>query len=105
MTTDRKKPGVAFWATVVVVVVLLAYPLSIGPVSRFTSRVYASGEPAPAHPVMFVYVPLGKLILHRNNAGYSRVIIWWITACLPRGHTVMIPTLVEGQDRLAIENR
>ncbi len=29
--TSRKKPGVAFWTTVVVVVVLLAYPLSFGP--------------------------------------------------------------------------
>ena len=29
--TDRKKPGVAFWATVIVVVVLVAYPLSFGP--------------------------------------------------------------------------
>jgi hypothetical protein len=28
--TDRKKPGVAFWATVIVVA-LLAYPLSFGP--------------------------------------------------------------------------
>jgi hypothetical protein len=28
--TDRKKPGVGFWATVVVVVVLL-YPISFGP--------------------------------------------------------------------------
>ena len=28
--TDRKKPGLAFWASVVLVVVL-AYPLSIGP--------------------------------------------------------------------------
>ena len=30
MTANRKKPGVAFWATVVVVVVLVAYPLSFG---------------------------------------------------------------------------
>ena len=30
MTSDRNKPGVAFWATVVVVVVLVAYPLSFG---------------------------------------------------------------------------
>jgi hypothetical protein len=29
--TDRKKPGVAFWATVALVVVLVGYPLSIGP--------------------------------------------------------------------------
>ena len=31
---DRKKPGVAFWATVVVVVALIAYPLSMGPALR-----------------------------------------------------------------------
>ena len=30
--TSRKQPGVAFWATVVVVVGLVAYPLSLGPV-------------------------------------------------------------------------
>ncbi len=29
--TPRKKPGVAFWATVGLVVVLVAYPLSFGP--------------------------------------------------------------------------
>jgi hypothetical protein len=31
MTPSRNKPGVAFWATTVVVVVLVAYPLSFGP--------------------------------------------------------------------------
>jgi len=31
MTSDRKKPGVAFWATVGLVVVLVGYPLSMGP--------------------------------------------------------------------------
>jgi hypothetical protein len=30
MTSDRKKPGVAFWATVSLVA-MLAYPLSVGP--------------------------------------------------------------------------
>jgi hypothetical protein len=30
MTCDRKKPGVAFWATVVVVAVLVGNPLSFG---------------------------------------------------------------------------
>jgi len=29
--TDRKKPGVAFWATVGLVVVLVGYPLNFGP--------------------------------------------------------------------------
>jgi hypothetical protein len=29
--TDRQKLGVAFWATVVLAVVLVGYPLSVGP--------------------------------------------------------------------------
>jgi len=36
MNCDRKKPGVAFWATVVLVAVL-AYPLSFGPACWITS--------------------------------------------------------------------
>jgi hypothetical protein len=35
--TSRKKPGVAFWATVVLVIVLL-YPLSFGPVCWLCDR-------------------------------------------------------------------
>ena len=31
MAGSRKKPGVAFWATVVAVVLAVAYPLSFGP--------------------------------------------------------------------------
>ena len=34
MTSDRKRPGVAFLATVVVVVMLVAYPLCFGPAYR-----------------------------------------------------------------------
>jgi len=34
MSESRKKPGVAFWATVVVVVVLVGYPLNFGPAFR-----------------------------------------------------------------------
>ena len=36
--TDRTKPGVAFWATVVVVAGLVAYPLSFGPACWVSSR-------------------------------------------------------------------
>ncbi len=31
MSEERKKPGMAFWATVAVVVLLFGYPLSFGP--------------------------------------------------------------------------
>jgi hypothetical protein len=36
--TDRKKPGMAFWANVAVVAVLVGYPLSFGPVCWGWSR-------------------------------------------------------------------
>jgi hypothetical protein len=32
--TDHKNPGVAFWATLVMLALLVAYPLSIGPLTR-----------------------------------------------------------------------
>ena len=39
MTAERKRPGVAYWATVVVVVVaLLIYPLSQGPAGWLLMR-------------------------------------------------------------------
>jgi hypothetical protein len=40
---DRKKPGVAFWATVVVVVLLVLYPLSFVPACWISSRVQPNG--------------------------------------------------------------
>ena len=36
--TDRKKPGVAFWTTVLVAVCLAGYPLSFGPACWVSSR-------------------------------------------------------------------
>ena len=53
--TDRKKPGVAFWATVMVVVVL-AYVLSIGPVEFLYFKL---GEPTWLQSTAnFIYTPL-----------------------------------------------
>jgi hypothetical protein len=57
MTSDRKKPGVAFWATVVVVVVLVVYPLSLGPACWLIHR-----RIIPMRPTAQVYEPvLGNL--------------------------------------------
>ena len=38
MSEPKKKPGAAFWATVVVAVVLAAYPLSVGPACWISSH-------------------------------------------------------------------
>ena len=55
--TDRKKPGVAFWATVVLVVVLM-YPLSFGPACWLSQRVNSTRV-----AVSIAYPPLLELAL------------------------------------------
>jgi hypothetical protein len=37
--TDRKKPGAAFWAMVMLAAVLVAYPLSFGPACWLCSHI------------------------------------------------------------------
>jgi hypothetical protein len=51
--TDRKKPGIAFWATVVIAVAFVGYPLSIGPACWVSSRANCG-----AATVSVVYRPL-----------------------------------------------
>src|SRR5690349_8199027 len=51
--TDQKKSGVPFWATVMIVAVLVAYPLSFGPACWVVSRMKAGTEWLP-----FVYRPI-----------------------------------------------
>ncbi|HEY3966978.1 MAG TPA: hypothetical protein VGM05_20615 [Planctomycetaceae bacterium] len=50
---DRKKPGAAFWSTVVVAVVLVGYPLSFGPACWISSRMNSGAE-----LVHFCYRPI-----------------------------------------------
>jgi hypothetical protein len=55
--TDRKKPGVAFWATVVGVAALVGYPLSFGPACWLAFNV--SERFVPVFEI--VYAPLAFL--------------------------------------------
>ena len=62
--TDRKKPGVAFWATVVVVVAV-AYPLSAFPMLWL--REYL---PNPAQDaVRWIYTPLHWFVANVFGVG------------------------------------
>jgi len=56
--TDHKKPGVVFWATVVIVLVL-AYRLSIGPVVWLDEHGFLPDWTGPGFRA--VYVPLNSL--------------------------------------------
>src|SRR5262245_1641677 len=57
MTSDRKKPGIAFWATVLVVVALVGYPLSFGPACWLVDSGSVSRDLAET-----LYLPLIALV-------------------------------------------
>ena len=57
--TDPKKPGMAFWATVVVVVVLVAYPLSFGPACWILTHVEL--WPDTRNAIEAPYAPLFRI--------------------------------------------
>lgn len=54
--TDRMQTGAAFWATVVVVAVLVGYPLSYGPVQSLMLNHYLPER--LIGPVITFYTPL-----------------------------------------------
>jgi hypothetical protein len=79
MTSSCKPPGVAFWATVAVVVLLVLYPLSRGP----WIAIYVSTHQHQSHIVVpfAVCKPINAVL--RNSPpevaeAYGRFIVWWM---------------------------
>lgn len=72
--TSRQKPGVAFWTTVVLTVMLVGYPLSFGPACWVTSRANAGAE-----WLSFFYRPI-IAGLSTSDTRRSAAIKWY--ACL-----------------------
>jgi hypothetical protein len=62
--SDRKKPGVAFWSTVVVVVVLVAYPLSFGPACWIMSHLHPEQPGQAVEIIPKIYWPILVLAWH-----------------------------------------
>ena len=88
MTSDRKKPGVAFWASVVLVVALVGYPLSFGPAVWLAAR-----GVIPKSPVKWAYWPMLCQRVHLNLWGpYGSLGI-------PRGESItFVVTDLEGDE-------
>ena len=73
LMTSRKKPGVAFWATVAVVVALM-YPLSFGPASWGASRIDVTDAGRTA--LMYFYYPIWVASI--DGPAWIRVpLAWW----------------------------
>jgi hypothetical protein len=63
VTDEHKQPGVAFWATVVLVIaVMLAYPLSLGPAVWLYHHKYVPNW--ARMPIQVFYSPLEWLAHH-----------------------------------------
>ncbi len=73
MTPSRKKPGVAFWATVVVVVGLVAYPLSFGPACWLVSKETPEDV---GRALWTAYAPLVRCALFQRHPA-AKALLWW----------------------------
>lgn len=71
MTEPRTKPGVAFWATVAVLVALLAYPLSFGPACWLVSH-----DLLPLKSTWYFFRPITWLAEEGPEAT-AYPIYWW----------------------------
>jgi len=88
--TSHKKPGVPFWATVGLVMVLVGYPLSMGPVCRMKLRKGQDYLCAPR-----IYWPLGWAItksdLLKSATG------WYVGSLMPSDvKAVAVPFMPSG---------
>ena len=93
--TARKKPGVAFWATVIVVAVLLAYPLSFGPACWCFAKEPAVWEGCVGtRPKVapHAYWPIGWLAKNGPRPVHD-AIYWYVT---PRDRSVLLPAEFSG---------
>jgi hypothetical protein len=88
--TSRKKPGVAFWATVVLTVLLVVYPLSFGPAcwiasrSRPTAKLTIGGN--RIRMIGIVYWPILTLAWHTEMSWDA--VLWYSMVGAERGWTV-----------------
>jgi hypothetical protein len=71
--TSRKKPGVAFWATVGLVVVLAAYPVSWGPTSWLLYNVEMSDQAVELVGILFYPI----VWIGESSAAAASVMEWY----------------------------
>src|SRR5882672_7949859 len=96
--TDRKKPGVAFWATVVVVAMPLLYVLSFGPacwwfsIRRSEMQIF-DGWSGPDDPPCApqIYWPIGWAAQNGPDR-LGDAIVWYATVGPGRPEGIELPT-------------
>jgi hypothetical protein len=90
MSEQRKKPGVSFWTTVILVVVLVAYPLSFGPACW-----YANGNAEAMPWFKRFYWPIGLAAVNAP-ASLNRLIRKYALYGCPNGGMNSMPISASG---------
>ncbi len=78
MTSDHKKPGVAFWLTVAVAGLVL-YVATIGPACWLHAKF--GGPQWSESTIEFVWAPLGWAVSHLPSGvgtAFQRYAEWWL---------------------------
>ena len=86
----------AKWTAVGLVVLLLAYPLSFGPVCWLNSQPVTARKLRRGPLAMMIYIPLCRLASSNTEMGHA--LMWWVCFGLERGRTTVLPTTVSGLD-------
>jgi hypothetical protein len=89
--TDRKKPGVAFWATVVVVVVLMAYPLSFGPACWWFCSNCSDAEFSHVPEASVLYLPFGWIYSCSPKESWLESAIGWYATVFRTDDGLLVP--------------
>jgi hypothetical protein len=72
---QNKRPGVAFWATIMMLVLLVGYPLSFGPACWMTSQLNAGASAIPVayRPLTWVMSPVANTVVNRVTTWYAKI--------------------------------
>ena len=92
--TDRKHPSAAFWATVVVVVALVAYPLSFGPACWLIGRY--GGDTCYVEDA---YSPILWLLFHVDGAPGAALWLMSHNRCMNHGYANVMIMAIERATR------
>ena len=91
--TSPKKPGVAFWASVIAVVALL-YAISFGPACWLTAQPWENGVRNDGWDMpprwMLIYQPFG-MILTKRDSPIKTAVNWWATVGVKPGASTIVP--------------
>jgi hypothetical protein len=97
MTAARQKPGVAFWATVVVVLALV-YPVSFGPACWISSH---TGTAASMIPTAYKPIVATFGDAHANEPGAIGEWLMWYSMVGARNGWTWMPWIIENDARSA----